>query len=285
MNVTDSTRASSAAVLMVGGLAANVVLTLLSYAVNFLAPGSSVGAFPLIQELLWLGAVGVLVVGLFQLSGAVDEPVLLRATGVAFIVNSLVDLAATLLSPRMGLELGSFSQLLYGASTLLSLVARGLLLFCLVRLAMKTHAWVMPLLGTVALITLMRSAFSLASMAHLVPIDLYRNSVYRLAMPLLSLFNAVALVVSALAVKAAVAGAPSTPTLVAAAGLQPAPAEPVAPIADFLVGGILLAVGIGVTVVSLAAASEGGRYVVATGAIGVGLVRIVRGFIRLGRAG
>jgi hypothetical protein len=42
-------------------------------------------------------------------------------------------------------------------------------------------------------------------------------------------------------------------------------------------------VGIGVTVVSMEAASNGGRYVVATGAIGVGLGRIIRGFIRAGR--
>lgn len=62
------------------------------------------------------------------------------------------------------------------------------------------------------------------------------------------------------------------------------PAEATSPISDFLVGGILLAVGIGVTVASLAAASDGGRYVVATGAIGVGLVRIICGFVRLGRS-
>ncbi len=70
----------------------------------------------------------------------------------------------------------------------------------------------------------------------------------------------------------------------AQAGLRPATEVPVSPLADFLVGGLLLAVGLGVTVVSMEAASNGGRYVVATGAIGVGVGRLIRGLIRLGRA-
>lgn len=37
-----------------------------------------------------------------------------------------------------------------------------------------------------------------------------------------------------------------------------------------------MAVGLGVTVVSMEAASNGGRYVVATGAIGVGVGRLIR---------
>lgn len=283
MNVTDSQRASSAAVLLVAALAANVGLTVLSYTVSFLVPGSYEGSFPLIQELLWMVAVTVLVVGLFQLSAAVDEPMMLRVTGVAFIVNSLVDLGVTLL-PKTGLNFGGLTQLVYDASSLLSLGARGLLLFCLVRLTMKTHAWVVPLLGTVALLTLMRSAFSLAAVHRAVPTDLFLSPLYRYVIPLVSLFNAVSIFVAALALKGAMSRTPNTPALVAAAGLQPAAAEPTSPVSDFLVGGILLAVGIGVTVVSLAAASDGGRYVVATGAIGVGLVRIIRGFVRLGRS-
>jgi hypothetical protein len=283
MNVTDSTRASSATLLLVGSLAANVGLTVLSYTVNWLVPGSWEGGFPLIQELLWMVAVAVLVVGLFQLSAAVDEPMMLQVTGIAFIVNALVDLGVTLL-PRSGLNFGDLTQLVYDASSLLSLGARGLLLFCLARLTMKTHAWVVPLLGTVALLTLVRSAFSLAAVHRAVPTDLFLTPLYRYVMPLVSLFNAVSILVAALALKGAVSGAPNTPALVAAAGLQPASAEAPSPVSDFLVGGILLAVGIGVTVVSLAAASDGGRYVVATGAIGVGLVRVIRGFVRLGRA-
>lgn len=284
MNVTDSQRASLAALWMVGGLAANVGLTVLSYAVNWLLPGSYEGAFPFIQELLWMVATGVLAVGLLQLSAAVDEPLLLRAAAVLFIVSSLVDVAETLLRPKLGLG-GSVGMAIYDVSILSSLGARGLLMFCLARLSMKTHAWVVPLLATVALLTLMRTAFNVASIHRLVPVELYRNRLYGTVMPFIGLFHGGAMLVAGLALKGAVSGAPNTPALVAAAGLQPAPAQPISPAADFLVGAILLVVGVGVTGISLAAASNGGRYVVATGAIAVGIGRIIRGFIRLGRAG
>jgi hypothetical protein len=42
-------------------------------------------------------------------------------------------------------------------------------------------------------------------------------------------------------------------------------------------GAIILVIGLGVTLVSLASAGPGGSFVVATGAIVVGLVRLVRG--------
>ncbi len=68
------------------------------------------------------------------------------------------------------------------------------------------------------------------------------------------------------------------------AGLTSPVAEaPASPAADFAIGAVLLVIGLGVTAVSMSAASGGGRYVVATGAIGVGLGRVIRGFIKLGR--
>ena len=170
-------------------------------------------------------------------------------------------------------------------SLLLSLVSRGLLILVMVQLTMRTHAWVLPLLGMVALLSVMRSAFSAAMQHQLVDYELYRQPLYRFAMPIVSLFNACALAAGGFAVKAVASSGPtmSTPELVAAAGLRPAEPERLSPATDFLVGGILLMVGIGVTVVSMQAASNGGRYIVATGAIGVGIGRIIRGFIRMAR--
>jgi hypothetical protein len=191
------------------------------------------------------------------------------------------------MEPRLGSYGGLVSQLLFDGSQILSLFARALLMLCLVRLSMKEHAWVLPLLATAALLMLLRSSFTIATIHHLTPDGLSSSSIYRYVFPLVSFFNVTAMLVAGFALKASVAvtGTPSTPQLVAAAGLRPGPATPVPPFADFLVGGILLAVGLGVTAVSLAAASNGGRYVVATGAIAVGVGRIVRGFIRLGRTG
>jgi hypothetical protein len=49
---------------------------------------------------------------------------------------------------------------------------------------------------------------------------------------------------------------------------------------DLIVGGAWLAGGLLVTLASLMAASGGGRYVIITGAIAYGLIRIVRGLGR-----
>lgn len=283
MNVTDSSRASAATTFIVAGLAANVGLTLLSFGVSRLMPGSYEGVWPIINELFWLAATGVLVTGLLQLAGAVSDGTVLVVTAVVMIVNALIDLAVTVLLRKFF----GFTQLVEDGSLLLSMFTRGLLIFTLVRLTMKTHAWVLPLLGLVAVFTVLRSALSVAMMHQLVDTELYRNPVYWFGMPLVSLFNVSAMLVGGLASRSAVAMA-STPgvgtqALVAAAGLRPAEPERLSPATDFLVGGILLLVGLGVTFVSMEAASNGGRYVVATGAIGVGLGRIIRGLVRAGR--
>jgi hypothetical protein len=58
---------------------------------------------------------------------------------------------------------------------------------------------------------------------------------------------------------------------------------PVSPAADFGIGAALLLGGLVVSVASYSFASSGsggGRYVVATGLIGVGLGRLIRGIIR-----
>lgn len=280
MNVTDSQRAGSASTLIVAGLAANVGLTVLSYVITWFIPGSYEGVWPIFEELLWFGAVGVLVVGMFQAASAVSDGSMLRLAAGVMILNAFVDLGTTVLT-----KVGMFSPVIFDASTLVSMASRGLLIVAIVQLTMKTHAWVLPLLGMVAVLTVMRSALHVAMTHHVVDSELYANPLYRFAMPAVALFNAGALLVSGLALKSAIPTGPGigTQALVAAAGLRPAEPEQLSPVTDFLVGGILLMVGIGVTFVSLQAASNGGRYVVATGAIGVGIGRIIRGFIRMAR--
>lgn len=284
MNVTDSRRATSAAWLVIAGLGANLFLTVTSMLIGWLIPGSYEGSWPLIQDLLWLGAVGVLAVGLFQLAGAVDTKALLQVSAAALIINGLLDTAVGQLVPKLSGPLSDFAPFIWDADVVLYLGVRLLLVWTLASLTMQKSAWVIPLLGTVAVLSIGRTALTLLMTHRLAGPELYASVWYRVGTAGVSLFNAVAMLVGAFAVQAAVVGGPNTPALVAAAGLQPAPAAATPPIADFLIGGILLAVGIGVTVVSLAAASNGGRYVVATGAIAVGVGRIIRGFMKLGRA-
>jgi hypothetical protein len=148
---------------------------------------------------------------------------------------------------------------------------------------MQTRAWVLPLLALAWLFSAVRFITSIAVAHTEHGYELYSNPVWRYGTVAASFFGAIAVLVAAVAVHQVVSGVTATPAT-AQAGLVPPPVvEAPNPTADFLVGGILLVVGIGVTVVSMQAASNGGRYVVATGAIGVGLGRIIRGFVRLAK--
>jgi hypothetical protein len=62
-----------------------------------------------------------------------------------------------------------------------------------------------------------------------------------------------------------------------------APPGKASPQRDMLVGGLWLGGGLMVTLVSFASASGGGRYLVTTGAIAYGLVRLIRGLMRMGQ--
>src|SRR4051812_21488610 len=130
---------------------------------------------------------------------------MLRLAAVTMIVHGLVDLAVTVFMGRAGG--GIFFALMNDGSLLLSMVARGLLIIAIVQFTLKTHAWVLPLLGTVAAFTVIRSALSLAMHHHLVGSELYGNPFYRFGMFGASLFNAAALLVGGLALKAAVPAA------------------------------------------------------------------------------
>jgi hypothetical protein len=286
MRVTDSTRAASAGQLFFIAFAANLGLTVLFYLVNWIVPGAYEGPWPLIQEVLWLGVGGMVVVSLFQLSQALDDRAFPVLVAVGWIFSTLVDLVGTLAmhSMRGGDSFlpAAVSTLLFDVSSLITLLARAALFVFIARLTMDTRAWVMPVLGVSFLLMLARTALSFALSHDLGGRDLLMHPAYRFASLGMGLFNSIAILAAAWAVRETLQSAPgaSGVPFTAQAGLVPSAPEPISPAADFLIGGILLAVGIGVTVVTMSAASGGGRYVVATGAIGVGIGRIIRGVIR-----
>ena len=279
MRVTDSTRATSAAALMVGALAANLGLTLLGFAVNFAIQPSFDGPWRIVESLLWMSTTLAIAVSFFQLAAAVEEKTLPTLAAVTWVLSSFFDLGGIFVE-RIGF--GSWSTLFFDADLLLSLLAPGLLLAVLIRVTMSTRAWVVPLLAVVGVLTLLRTGLSVSLMHSDTARDFYQHPLYGLGTIGSRLFNSVGVLVAAWAMREVFKGSTATPAG-AAAGLVPVAAEPIKPAADFVVGGILLVVGIGVTVVSLSVSSNGGRYVVATGAIGVGLGRLIRGFIRLGK--
>lgn len=289
LRISDQARATTATRLLIAAFFANLGLVCLSYVVNWLLPNSWEGPWPLVEELLWLGFSGVLVVALMMLASALLEGKTLPVVAaVVWIFSSLFDLGSTLLvqvqrgNTSLGLP-ASVQTLFFDLEMLVTLGARALLFIFFIRLTMQTRAWVLPLLALAWLFSAVRFITSIAVAHTEHGYELYSNPVWRYGTVAASFFGAIAVLVAAVAVHQVVSGVTATPAT-AQAGLVPPPVvEAPNPTADFLVGGILLVVGIGVTVVSMQAASNGGRYVVATGAIGVGLGRIIRGFVRLAK--
>lgn len=290
IRISDPARAATASQLMIVAFIANIGLVLLSYLVNWFVPGAWEGPWPLIEELLWLAFSGVLVVGLMMLGSVLNEQKTLAFLAAAFwIISSLTDLGATLL---MQLQRGdqpmtflpaALQSVFFDFSVVLTLVARALLFGFFVRLTLESRAWVLPMLAIAWLVGAARlvTTIAISHMDH--GYELYRNPAWRIGSVVATFVSAISAVVAAIAVHNVVKGVSATPAT-AQAGLVPPPvAEPVSAGADFAIGGVILAVGIGVTVVSMEAASNGGRYVVATGAIAVGIARIIRGFIRLAK--
>ena len=264
---------------MAASAAGSLGLIVLSYAVTLILSVGFDGPFRVIEELLWLVPASAMVWGLLQLSNSVEERALPLLTAVAWIVMTMVDLSSLVFS-RLSLP-PLVSTASYDLSMLISLGARGLFLWLLVEGTRTTRPWVLPLVATVALLSVGRTALSVALVHGFAATNLYANPAYRYGTMLVSLFNLGAMLVATLALRESFKqGAVTGPV---ASGPRLGSSPVVSPASDFLVGGILLAVGVVVTVISVASASNGGRYVVATGAVGVGIGRIIRGFIRLAK--
>lgn len=265
---------------MAASFGANIALQVLTMAIDSMVTPRFDGPWFLVQQLLWLASSVVTVVGLVLLASAVEERVLPQTTAVVWILMSLLDLV-DLATMRLG-EGGSGGWLndLY---LLISLVGRVLVLVLLARITMETRAWMVPLLATVGVLSVARMALSVAAMHQLVGRELLLSPLYGPVNIAVSLFKSGAVFLAAMVARSVLSGAQAVPAREEAGRMGPVQTEPMNPTADFLVGGILLAVGVGVTVVSLSVASDGGRYVVATGAIAVGLGRLIRGFIRFGK--
>jgi hypothetical protein len=283
MNVNDSSRASSAANLVVGAVAAHVGFSLLSMMlVGLVMRAMGPETWFTASQFVWMAIDGFLAFALFQLAAQVreEDAAGLRLAGVAVVGSIVFDLVQFGLNQANVLP-SAANSIVSVLNVAINVATKGVLLYAFARIAGKTQAWILPVAGVVALIVLLRSGISVASILHVLSPEARRGVLMTVLMPGLSLVSLGGLFAVAFGVRQAVIAAPQSEAIRAAAGLQAATApEPVSPAADFLIGGILLAVGIGVSVVSYSSASGGGRYVVATGAIGVGVGRILRGIIR-----
>lgn len=297
MRATDSERAGAASMLLVVAFGLDLGLMVLGYAVRFVKPDLMSRPLFLIEELAWLVIAMVVIVGLLQLASLVTEKSLAVVTAIAWVGMALMDLASALTlhlatsfdgDPSRFHLPSEISTLIFDLSTLVSLAARGVLFFFFIRVTLKTSAWVLPVLATTYLFSLVRNGMYLVvNHSGGSGYELYKSDAWRYGSMIAGLLSAIALLASAIAVHQTLKGqAPGLeqPRQGELTGQGVVATPPAAPGMDFLVGGILLLVGVVVTVISMEAASSGGRYVVATGAIGVGLGRIIRGFIRLAKS-
>ena len=168
---------------------------------------------------------------------------------------------------------------------LASFVERALLLWLLVSLLGKKHTWgIMVAVGVMG-ISLMRTALPWAISLGATSVELFSSPLYRYGLMAASVVSSSATLVLLWFARQTVLEGGNTEISPREAGLAPPPVhENNSAGADFAIGAVVLLIRIGVTVVSMSSASGGGRYVVATGAIGVGIARIVRGFIKVSRS-
>lgn len=282
MKIIDQPSALRGANLVLGYAVASAALWVLSSVAFRLVSSQRSEAIDGGVQLLWLGLSVLLAVGVVFIGTASEKP------GLAWALVALVALSA-LFTLAFGLARifapGEYRylSLLTWPSSLVGVAERIVFLVFFVSLCGPARPWALIVSLAGGGIGVLRSLFFLAM--PLIGSEFFISPAYpwvMAALGLVSVGTTLALVIGARASIAEGSGE-------AAGGVKPERPEtaeaPASPGADFAIGSILLVVGIGVTVISYAAASGGGggRYVVATGLIGVGLGRLIRGMIRLSK--
>lgn len=283
MTITNQPVALRGANLAAGYAIASVVLLVLNTLVYRVFSLGRVEAVQAGFELLWLTAAVVLAVGVIFIGTAIDRPGLAWALVGLIAMSSLLSLGFTLartFAPDSYRLWSVFSV----PSSLFGLAERIVFVVLFVQLCGPKHPWAL-MVGLVAGgIGVLRTLFSLVlpmMMSQIGGESMMRW--YPWVLGVMGLFSTAAMLVLVLAARAQIANSSSQP---AAPRGEPTQA-PVSPAADFGIGAVMLVVGIGVSVASYAVASSGsggGRYLIATGFIGVGIGRLIRGLIRLSKA-
>lgn len=283
MTITNQPVALRGANLAAGYAIASVVLLVLNTLVYRVFSLGRVEALQAGFELLWLAAAVVLAVGVIFIGTAIDRPGLAWALVGLIAMSSLLSLGFTLartFAPDSYRLWSVFSV----PSSLLGLAERIVFVVLFVQLCGPKHPWAL-MVGLVAGgIGVLRTLFSL--LLPLMMSQVGGESMmrwYPWVLGVMGLLSTAAMLVLVLAARGQIANSSSE---AAAPRADPAVA-PVSPAADFGIGAVMLVVGIGVSVASYAVASlgsGGGRYLIATGFIGVGIGRLIRGLIRLSKA-
>lgn len=283
MTITNQPVALRGANLAAGYAIASAVLLVLNLLVYRVLSLGRIEAVQAGFELLWLASAVVLAVGVIFIGTAIDRPGLAWALVGLIAVSSLLSLGFTLVR-TFAPDSYRFWSLISVPSNLVGLAERIVFVVLFVQLCGPKHPWAL-MVGLVAGgLGVMRT---LVSMALPMIISQLGGEGFRTWYPwvlgVMGLLTTGATLVLVLAARAQIASSTSE----AATPRAEAPETPASPAADFGIGAVLLVVGIGVSVASYAVASSGsggGRYLIATGFIGVGIGRLIRGLIRLSKA-
>jgi hypothetical protein len=284
MNVIDSPRARLGANALIGVIAVQGVLTV----ANGFLSGLTLEllgfeAWRLANTVAWTATDLALMTSLFVLAGGLarEDAGIVKATALAFLVSIGFDLVMLVL--ERGAAGAPAMLLVTDANILAVLIIRALMLVMFARLAGPSRPWVLPVVGLLGVLTIARTGYLFASVHQLLPVDVAVRSSTRLVFSGLTFVTTVGVLACGFGLRGALTVQPSVQAVVAASGLRPPDAAPVNAGTDFLVGAVLLALGLGVTFISYSAASGGSRYLVATGAIGSGIGMLLRGVWRLRR--
>ena len=280
MTITNQPAALRGANLLLGYAIGSAFAWVVSVVMSRVFSSSNFEASQAAQQLLWLGLSVVLAVGVILIATAVDRPALAWTLVALVAVGAMFDLGFTLLQ-LFAKDSFHLWSLISWPSMLLGLAERVVFLIFLVQLAGPTKPWaiIVALIAGAgsALRTLTSVLFTLRVIEFGQVMSWYPY--FTGVMGLVGLSSVLALVIGARSTIAQSVSSAGSPVVAAAAEV------PASPAADFGIGAVLLALGVGVSVASYAAASSGsgGRYVVATGFIGVGLGRLIRGLMRLSK--
>ena len=281
MTITNQPAALRGANVLLGYAIGSAFAWVVSVVMSRVFSSSNFEASQAAQQLLWLGLSVVTAVGVIFIATAVDRPALAWTLVAPVGVGAIFDLGFTLLQ-LFAKDSFRLWSLFSWPSMLLGLAERIVFLVFLVKLCGPAKPWALM----VAIVAGAGSALRMLTSA----LFTLRVIEFGQVMSWYPYFTGVMGLVGLGSVLALVIGARSTiAQSVSSAGSPVVPSDaveaPASPVADFGIGAVLLALGIGVSVASYAAASSGGggRYVVATGFIGVGLGRLIRGLMRLSK--
>jgi len=278
VTITDQPAAQRGANLLLGYAIGAAVLWLVNVLVSRVLPVSAFESLDAAMQLGWLGLAVVFAVGVVFIGTASDRPGLAWALVGLITVGALFDLAFTLLRLFLKDDLTFWSLLSY-PSMVVGLAERVVFLVFAVRLCGPSRPWALLVALVAGGVGVLRLAAGVALSLRLFDYGAVGDwyPLFLGVMGLVSMGGTLALIIGARSaiVQTATGLAP-------AVGVARVSHEPVSPAADLGIGAVLLVVGLAISVGSyaLASSSGGGRYLVATGFIGVGVGRLIRGMMR-----